>query len=346
MDARGGGKRYEIKWSFSKDRRLAKQFSCECSMVNHSEVASFTFCITEDRDYVSGLRYFFNINNVTVREKDSIGTVAESTRAIQRSVKGYFSGLGVRMNDMSSYSSVTLQDATKESTIACAKALFRNIDIDKEDKKQILEFLESGIISHKELLSQIIDLVLKGNVQAAYDKAQLSEQHGYKGIMYQLGEVFFDKKYIQPAYTVMSEVPKTDPNYTKAQITAAKLAASPEVPFDSEAERLKTIFTHCQNSGQEGQSFIDHYFRGLTKLDDSQEHQIKDVKANFETLASFAAIIAEQGDEIKRLKRKLAKAKESKQETTGSSSTFWSKKSVVEVVDVANGRQLMEYPGK
>jgi len=342
MDTRRSGKKYEIKWTFSKNHQHAKEFSCVCNMVNDSEVESFTFSITEDRNYVSGLRYYFNIE---VRDKGSIGTVLESTRAIQKSVKGYFSGLGVKMNDWSSYSDVTLMDRTKESTLACAEALFRHIDIDKEDKDKILEFLETGIISHKELLSQIIYLVLKGNVQAAYDKAQLSEQHGYKGIMYQLGEVFFDNNHIQPAYIVMSEVPKTDPNYTKAQITAAKLATSPEVSFASETERLKAIFTHCENSGQEGQAFIDHYFRGLTKLGDNDYHQIKDVKANFETLASFAAIIAEQGDEIKRLKKKLAKAKESKQEATGSTSPFWSKKPVV-VVDAGDERQLIEYPGK
>lgn len=306
--------KYDLTWTFNKDYQQNKIFFCECKLKDHPTVKSFTFSIQEKGQYkskegksVSILDYGFGINTKT----DRTGTEKpyynpDKTRQIQFSVKSLFSHLGLEINSWSDPTRLNLLKATKDSTIACAKTFFPHLSLTKDDQDKILEFLETGIFTHQQVFEKILTFIYEQKIQQAFDEAVWCEKKGYKGILYQIGQATFDLKHFQPAYVIFSSVPASDPNYIKAQLAAAKLAALPQVPFKNEAEKYKAVFTHCQNAGKEGQLFIDNFFKNATHLNDSEEYEIKNVQTNFETLVNLANIIAQQQDEIMHLRQKLS----------------------------------------
>ncbi len=328
--------KYNIDWIFDSTNTGGKISECHINVEEHKEIKFISFKIQENqsgRDKSRSLGYGFSVATVYDHtDAPSPNYNHDKTRATQYKVRQFFDK-ELDMNTMSTVNHVYLMRGTKESVFACAKALFQNFPLDQKDQSKIFDFLETGIFTHQQVFENILTLIFQNNFQAAYTKAVEAEKQGYKGILYHVAEVLLDKGYIQPAYVAFSTVPSSDDNYVKAQITAAKLAATPRVPFDSDAEKRKAVFTHCQNAGEAGQEFIDNFFCNLSGLDGSEEYQVKNIKPDFETLTSFAEVIAKQQREIQELRKKLSKF-EDNNNASSHPSPFFTKRSSTEIVAI------------
>lgn len=328
--------KYQLQWGNTSSIRGKKCFDVRCRIQDHPLIQSFYIKIEED-DALPKLNYLFDIDTISVTGPGN----GEKMRANQKTLLSYFAHLKLNMNDWSSFSSLNLIDATKDSTLACTLILFKLVDLSKKDQDEITQFINNGIFTHKQLYAMILELVNQNKLQDAYDKAVLAERQDYKGMMFETATLFLEKGHIQPAYGSFASVPAKDESIVEAQIAAAKLATRDEVHFSSHKERLKAIFTHCQNAGPEGQPYIINYFFIATKLD-STKYKIENVGTDFETLATLVSIIAIQNDELQHLKNEnqlLRKQLAEATDTTASTSPFFDKKgdSIKKQVDQIDG---------
>lgn len=290
--------KYQLQWSHSTSIITGKKcFDLRGSLQDHPLIESFYIKIEED-DALPKLNYIFYIDTISVTGPGNAVTM----RANQKKLLSNFTHLKLTINDWSSLSSLDLINGTKESVLACTLIVFKLVEFSKEDQDKITHFVSNGIFTHKQLYTMILELINQNKIQDAYDQAVLAERQDYKGMMFEVATVLSEKGYIQPAYASFASVPARDVNIVEAQIAAAKLATQAEVPFGSHKERLKAIFTHCQNAGPKGQPYIINYFFAATKLD-SSKFKIENIGTDsFETLATCVSIIAIQNDELQHLK--------------------------------------------
>lgn len=296
--------KYEIKWEYSTNSSNQKKFQIKCELTDHPSIKSFWITI-EERNSFQNLKYDFWIEIIE-------GKTTKETNKTKQSVIDNFVSVKVSKNVGASIDSFSLFPEVKESALDCATVLLRLITLNDEDQSKIMNFIQTGIFTPKQLFEIILDLINQCKIQEAYDKASSSEKQGYKGIMFQVATTLSERNYFQPAYLSFASVPPTDEKFMEAQISAAKLATKPEVSFPGHPERLKTIFTHCQNAGELGQPFIDNYFMHFTRLNEFGL-EVKNVGTNFETLANLGniiaqqnSVIAKQNEEIEKLRKQLA----------------------------------------
>src|SRR5436190_16913606 len=210
---------------------------------------------------------------------------------------------------------VSLNSKEQAIVLAFSERFFSVFEISNEDKEKTKNFLTS-IFEQKDPMDLITSLIRQDKLQEALDKAVLSENQGHANILYKTAETFFNCNYLQYAYLAFSSVPKSDPNYKLSQITAGKLAASSVVKFTTEQEKIEAVFKYCSNAGDEGQAYIDNFFKNLMNAKDLQ---IKNIQTNFATIYSFATILAQQNQEIENLRKELKAARSANSQYTNPS---------------------------
>jgi hypothetical protein len=176
--------KYKLKWKVdynSSSKEVTSRLNC--TLEDHESIEAFSFFI---REQGGNTGYWFKIKTITDRTgcKERYSYNRDKTEAIQKSVDSQFKRHTLKLNSWSDLSALTsLRDATKQSTIACARVLFTLISLSEEDQNKISEFLQTGIFPQEQLLEILLLHISKNKISTALDKATLLEKRGYNGIL-------------------------------------------------------------------------------------------------------------------------------------------------------------------
>lgn len=298
--------KYELKWEHSKTYRGKKQYSVSCKLQGHPTIKSFKIGVRESDDS-NNLEYDFSVTTIMVHvdgpNKNNKYYDGDATRDIKEKVLSSFTPLKISINHSADPDGFRLFSfATKEQTLACTEVICKVANISHIDTTNIINFVQTGIFSDKQVMEKIIAQVDQQKIQEAFDEAGELEEQGYKGIMFRLANHLLARGHMQPAYLSFSEVPERDEKYKESQLAAAKLAADSNVSFDERINRSETIFNHFKNAGAEGRFHIDKLFEryiGVKVKVVGADVKVKVVGTDFETVAKLSEAIADLNVESK-----------------------------------------------